>query len=211
MEGAAPSEKGPICKIRRQHLNNLAGTKRKQRFWREQQGPFMPFLCAKFKSRVTRKPVAILALVCLYLGVPLTSRVIAQGVFTIGPMVHWNLYPTETKTSYSLEASYWERPGDNYPFLGIDLGFEFARHTFRMYFELQTSVMFAGVSGGPVFEINQDYDSPDRPAGSSNHLGMQCSGWFWYAIGGDCRYRRIGGRTIVAPGLFAKIPLGDDW
>jgi hypothetical protein len=68
----------------------------------------------------------------------------------------------------------------------------------RLYGEVQTGIGVAGISAGPVIEIQTDTPSIK--------LGYQASIWGNYYLGFDFRYRRIGKKSFYCPGTYLKIP-----
>lgn len=120
---------------------------------------------------------------------------ISQEVMTIGPMVHINFGGEKIHASYAIESAYWNY--EHFPY-SIDGGIEFESGRFRIYSEFQTGVAVAGISCGPVFELNK----------TGAHLGVQGSVWGNYFLGVDLRIRRIEKTTFKSPGVYLKLPIG---
>jgi hypothetical protein len=121
---------------------------------------------------------------------------IAQEVWTIGPMLHYNFGGEKRTTSFSIEAAYWNVY--KFPY-GLDFAVEFGRKKIRLYSEIQTGVGVTGISLGPVVEFDT--------AGSGTHLGVQCTAWVNYFIGADYRIRYIDKQTFHAGGVYGKLPI----
>ena len=85
----------------------------------------------------------------------------------------------------------------NVPY-SIDGGIEFNKKRIRLYSGVQTGIAVAGLSVGPVLEINK----AERKA----HLGYQTTFWVNYFIGVDYRYRRIDKTNFNCVGTYGKIP-----
>ena len=107
-------------------------------------------------------------------------KTFGQEVWTIGPMLHYNFGGEKNHFSWAIELAYWNVK--NVPY-SIDGGIEFNKKRIRLYSEVQTGIGVAGLSVGPVLEINK----AERKA----HLGYQTTFWVNYFIGVDYRYRRI--------------------
>jgi len=122
-------------------------------------------------------------------------KTLAQSVWTIGPMLHYNFGGEKRHFSFAVELAYWNIK--NVPY-SIDGGIEFSKKRFRLYSEVQTGVGVAGISLGPVFEFNK----VEREA----HLGFQATGWVNYFVGLDYRYRRIDKTNFHCVGTYAKLP-----
>ncbi len=121
------------------------------------------------------------------------NKVKAQSIWTAGPMLHININDKKLKCSYSLEVAYWNFKG--FPW-SIDGAIEFERKKFRLYTEAQTGFGLAGISSGPVFEINRE----DKKIG----LGWQSSLWGNYYLGFDIRFRKISGKKFFCLGSYFK-------
>jgi hypothetical protein len=121
---------------------------------------------------------------------------IAQEVWTIGPMLHYNFGGEKRTTSFSIEAAYWNIY--KFPY-GLDFAVEFDRKKIRLYSEVQTGVGVTGVSVGPVLEFNT--------AEGGRHIGVQGTVWVNYFLGADYRIRYIDKQTFHAGGLYGKFPV----
>lgn len=119
----------------------------------------------------------------------------SQSIWTAGPMLHFNFGGPKMKVSFGLEVAYWNFA--HFPY-SIDFCTEFEKQRIRLYSELQTGVGIAGVSAGPVMEIQTD-----KPAVK---LGFQSSIWGNYFFGIDLRYRYIDKTSFFSPGTYLKIP-----
>ncbi len=124
------------------------------------------------------------------------KKAYSQDVWTVGPMLHINFGDKQVKASFAIEAAYW-----NFYFIpySLDAGIEFEKQKIRVYSEFQTGIGLAGGSIGPVFEFNTKEIIVKG--------GIQASLWANYFIGFDLRYRRIGGKEFIAPGVYAKLPV----
>ena len=124
-----------------------------------------------------------------------------EWIASFGPMFHV-YFGKKVTYGFSIEASYWyyqATPGDKYKLpipMSIDAAIEFNSNGTLLYSELQTGVVFAGASAGPVLQFNKD---------GSKLYGFQSSVWGAFIGGIDFRYRRLGGENLFAPGIFAKI------
>lgn len=128
-------------------------------------------------------------------------KTFGQEVWTIGPMIHYSFGGDKRHFSWAIELAYWNIKDVPYSF---DAAVEFSKKRFRIYSEVQTGVGAAGVSIGPVLEINKE----ERKA----HLGFQTTVWANYFIGLDYRYRRIDKTNFHCIGTYGKIPFGrKDW
>jgi hypothetical protein len=130
------------------------------------------------------------ALICFVLLTNCPS--VAQSVYTIGPMLHFNIGDRPVRTSFGIEFAYWNI--DHTPY-GFDLGFDCQKGKFRLYSEMQTGVGVAGMSAGPFLEFRNE-----KPVS----LGMQGSIWANYIVGMDLRFRFSKGQDYFAPGFYAK-------
>ncbi|MBN8695731.1 MAG: hypothetical protein J0L87_04305 [Bacteroidetes bacterium] len=131
----------------------------------------------------------------------ISSKMLGQSVWTIGPMFHYNFGGEKRHFSFAIETAYWNIK--NFPY-SIDAGIEFGKKRVRLYSELQTGFGIAGISAGPVLEINK----AERKA----HLGIQSTVWMNYFIGLDYRYRRIDKTNFYCVGTYGKIPFATkDW
>jgi hypothetical protein len=118
----------------------------------------------------------------------------SQFVF-VGPMVHWRFGSTvEKQIDYGLEASFWEDDVQ----VGVDLGVDFSKNKFRVYSELEPSLIIIGLSGGMVVEFSKN---------EMSKLGFQGSVWAACFAGVDYRFRILNGENIRMFGLFAKAPV----
>lgn len=134
-------------------------------------------------------------LILLFCFMGLFHGGISQEAWTIGPMIHLNFGGEKMKFSYSIESAYWNY--ENFPY-SIDAGLEFESGRFRVYSEFQTGIGLAGVSFGPVFELNNNK--------TRSHFGFQGSIWGNYFLGFDVRLRRIEQTTYKSPGAYFKLP-----
>jgi len=123
------------------------------------------------------------------------STTTAQSLWTIGPMVHWNIGNKMTRASWGVEFAYWN--WNHFPY-SIDGGMEFGRQRIRLYSEAQTGIGILGLSAGPVLEFQTK-----KPA---LRLGFQGSLWANYFGGVNLRFRRIDKHGYFCPGLYVKIP-----
>ena len=121
------------------------------------------------------------------------SRVSSQTIWTVGPMLHVNFGGEKTRASWALEFAYWNFSHFPYSF---DFAAEFQKGRIRLYTEAQTGIGIAGISSGPVLEIQTD-----NPA---LKVGFQCSVWGNYYLGFDLRLRFIDGKTFICPGTYVK-------
>jgi hypothetical protein len=133
----------------------------------------------------------------VFMAVFLPSLFAAQSIWTIGPMLHVNFGDEKIKASFGLEAAYWNFT--KFPY-SVDLGLEIEEGKFRLYTEAQTGVGVAGISAGPVLEI-QTEDSKGK-------FGFQASVWGNYFLGFDLRGRWVDSKTFFCPGTYVKIPIG---
>ena len=139
---------------------------------------------------MTKKILIVLALLC---GFSITSK--SQIVYTIGPMIHLNFGGEHLKVSYAVECSYWNLKNIYY---GIDGGIEFEKNAIRLYSELQTGFGLAGISAGPVLELNT--------IKSKFYLGFQSTIWANFFVGIDYRKRWINSMNYNCAGLYFKFP-----
>src|SRR4051812_16341014 len=79
-------------------------------------------------------------------------KTFGQEVWTIGPMLHYNLGGEKRHFSWAIELAYWNVK--NVPY-SIDGGIEFNKKRIRFYSEVQTGIGVTGLSIGPVLEINK--------------------------------------------------------
>jgi hypothetical protein len=117
----------------------------------------------------------------------------SQTIWTVGPMIHFNIGGKQKQFSYSLEFAYWNF--SHFPY-SVDFAAEFAKKRIRLYSELQTGIGIAGLSAGPVFEIQTD-----KPACK---LGFQGSVWGNYYLGFDLRFRYMDNTGFFCPGTYLK-------
>ena len=123
-------------------------------------------------------------------------NVLAQEVWTVGPMLHLNFGRGKPTVSFAIEAAYWNIT--NVPH-SVDFGIEFdLRKTTRFYSELQTGIGFAGVSVGPVLQVG---------GGDGAKLGLQGTAWINYYVGLDYRMRFFRDQKHHSGGLYAKLPV----
>ena len=146
------------------------------------------------RMNIPFRPLLVLA--CLAC-VPLRAEAGGDYILMVGPMLHFNGVPGKAGSQWSLgvEASFWT--GVGIP-LGVDVGLEYNKgDVFRLYSELETGYVFAGVGAGPVIELS--------PRGIT--AGVQASPWINCFVGADYRVRKLIGRPMeTAPGLYAKAP-----
>jgi hypothetical protein len=121
----------------------------------------------------------------------------SQTIWTVGPMLHVNFGGKEgekkVKVSYALEFAYWNFSRFPYSF---DFAAEFGKKRIRLYTEAQTGIGIAGISAGPVLEIQTDK--------SACKLGFQTTVWANYFLGFDYRYRRIDKTNFNCIGTYVK-------
>lgn len=122
--------------------------------------------------------------------------VLAQEIWSIGPMLHINFGGEKRTTSFAIEAAYWNI--DRFPY-SVDFAIEFDRGAVRLYSEAQTGIGLAGVSVGPVIEFARN------PGGV--RLGMQGTVWANYFLGVDYRLRFIRGNRFHCLGFYGKLPI----
>ncbi len=122
----------------------------------------------------------------------------SQQIWTIGPMVHYNFNNGKNHFSYALECSFWNL---EHFFYSIDGGIEFESKKIRIYSELQTGILVAGISLGPLLEINTNENK--------THFGIQSSIWANYLIGVDYRMRWVNKEKSNCIGLYFKLPIAD--
>src|SRR6476620_6069521 len=79
---------------------------------------------------------------------PLTIS--AQTSWTMGPMLHVNLGGEKIRASWAMEFAYWNFNSFPYSF---DFAVEFERKKIRLYTEMSTGCLVAGVAAGPVIEF----------------------------------------------------------
>jgi hypothetical protein len=127
------------------------------------------------------------------------SPSLAQQIWSIGPMFHFNFGGEKRSTSFSLEAAYWNI--DDFPY-SVDFGVEFDRKRIRLYSEAQTGIGFTGLACGPLLEFNTK-DGKVK-------LGVQGSVWANYFIGADYRIRFVDDTTFHCIGIYGKIPFRTD-
>ena len=144
-----------------------------------------------------KRTILILALFLLSFNL----KTFGQSVWTIGPMIHYNFGGEKRHFSWAVEVAYWNIKNIPYSFDGA---IEFSKKRIRIYSEVQTGVGAAGVSLGPVLEINKEEHKA--------HLGFQTTVWANYFLGLDYRYRRIDKTNFHCIGTYAKVPFGrKDW
>ena len=117
----------------------------------------------------------------------------AGTIWTVGPMLHVNFGAGKIRASYGLEFAYWNF--NHFPY-SIDFATEFERHRIRLYSEAQTGIGIAGISAGPVIEIQTDEPSVKT--------GFQGSVWGNYFWGFDIRFRTIAKNKFFCPGTYLK-------
>ena len=137
------------------------------------------------------KNVSVLALFLLANG-----SVLAQEIWTVGPMFHINFGKEKRTTAFSIEAAYWNITRFIY---SVDVGLEIERGKLRLYSEGQTGIGVTGVSLGPVVEFN----FPE----SKTRLGVQGSCWINYILGVDYRIRFIDHQKFNYIGFYGKLPV----
>jgi hypothetical protein len=114
-------------------------------------------------------------------------------IVMVGPMLHFQFGKERPRTSFAIEASYWNVQGFPY---GFDAAIEFGQGKIRLYSEAQTGIGVAGISAGPFFEFGK---GPAR-------AGLQFTGWANYYIGADFRMRFYNGPDTKAVGIYGKLP-----
>ena len=102
----------------------------------------------------------------------------AQSVYTVGPMLHINIGNKCLKASLGFELAYWSF-SHNLPY-GYNIGIEHQKSKLRIYTEVQTGIIWGGISAGPCLEIRKD---------SCCKLFLQTSVWANAIIGIDFRFR----------------------
>jgi len=123
-------------------------------------------------------------------------NVLAQEIWTVGPMLHVNFGREKPTVSVAIEAAYWNVT--TFPY-SVDFGIEFDRRkTTRFYSELQTGIGVAGISVGPVLQVG---------GGDGAKLGLQGTAWINYYLGLDYRMRFFRGQKHRSVGLYAKLPV----
>ena len=125
----------------------------------------------------------------------LNGNVLAQEVWTIGPMLHWNFGGEKRSPSFSIEAAYWNIKA--FPH-SVDFGIEFDRGKLRLYTEAQTGIGVTGISLGPVVEFNFTEGKV--------RAGAQGSCWLNYFLGIDYRLRFIDKKKFNCVGIYGKLP-----
>jgi len=138
-----------------------------------------------------KKIAATIVFICL-----LNGNLFSQELWTIGPMLHYNFGGEKRTTSFAIEAAYWNIK--HFPY-SVDAAIEFDRGKIRWYSELQTGVGIAGLSAGPVLELNIDKGSA--------HLGFQSTFWANYFLGADFRMRWIDNNRYKCVGIYGKLPI----
>jgi hypothetical protein len=121
---------------------------------------------------------------------------LAQEIWTIGPMFHFNFGGAKRTTAFSVEAAYWNITHFIYSF---DAGLEIEKGKLRLYSEAQTGLGVTGLSLGPVVEFN----FPE----SKVRLGVQGSCWVNYILGADYRVRFIDKQKFHYVGIYGKVPM----
>jgi hypothetical protein len=111
-------------------------------------------------------------------------------------MLHINFGGDKPHGSFAVELAYWNL--EHFPY-SIDGGVEFESKRIRFYSEAQTGILVAGLSLGPVFQINTDEGSA--------HLGIQTSLWANYYLGFDYRKRWIDKKKFNCIGTYVKLPV----
>ncbi|MBI5541011.1 MAG: hypothetical protein HY951_13180 [Bacteroidia bacterium] len=120
----------------------------------------------------------------------------SQKVWTIGPMFHVNFGGEKIRGSFALEVAYWNL--EHFPY-SFDGGIEFESKKIRFYSEIQTGILVAGLSVGPLLQINTNEGSA--------HFGIQTSVWANYFIGFDYRKRWVNKEKLNCFGVYAKLPV----
>ena len=142
---------------------------------------------------MTKKLFVIMLLVCSVFA----ANAQLNQVFMIGPMIHFNIGGPKFNVTYGIECSYWNYRHMPY---SLDVGIDYGANKLRIYSEAQTGIGLIGVAFGPVFQ----YDAELNKA----NLGVQGSLWANYFAGVNLRFRHVGDNTVVAPGIYAKLPFG---
>jgi hypothetical protein len=124
------------------------------------------------------------------------KKINSQSCWTMGPMLHVNFGGEKIRASWALEFAYWNFNSFPYSF---DFAAEFERKKIRLYSEVQTGFLVAGISGGPVIEF--------QTAEKKVKLGLQTSVWANYYWGFDFRMRFIDNKSLICPGTYFKIPI----
>lgn len=125
--------------------------------------------------------------------------VVAQKIWTVGPMIHLNFGGEKKSLSYGLEVGYWLIREGRDIYCGLDGGIEFERKKIRLYGEAQAGIGITGISGGPVLEFNKEQHKV--------HPGFQASAWANFIIGADFRRRWIDKESYNCPGMYLKVPI----
>ena len=123
---------------------------------------------------------------------------VSQEVWTIGPMLHINFGGERTNVSYAIECAYWNL---KHFFYGVDGGIEFGGKRIRIYSEMQTGFLLAGLSAGPLLEINTNE--------GTTHLGFQSTVWANFFLGLDYRFRYVDKTKYNCVGFYLKVPIAD--
>jgi hypothetical protein len=118
----------------------------------------------------------------------------SQTIWSAGPMLHINIGDQKVKASWGFEVAYWNFSRFPYSF---DFCTEFEQKKIRLYSEIQTGIGIAGISLGPVLEIQTDIPAI--------RAGFQGSIWGNYYLGFDFRYRRIDNKSFYCPGTYLKV------
>ena len=121
----------------------------------------------------------------------------SSQIYTIGPMFHYYFGDRKGAFSWGIEGAMWDF-SKRIPY-GYDVGLEFQKSKFRIYSEIQTGIIFAGVSGG----LGLAFKKEERVK-----LFLQGSIWANALIGLDFRLRTLKDDNF-APGVYVKIPFGD--
>jgi hypothetical protein len=124
----------------------------------------------------------------------ISTNVVGQSLWTIGPMLHVNFGGEKRTVSFTLEAAYWNV--SQFPY-SVDFGIEFDRKKTRFYSELQTGIGVTGLSAGPVLQFGQ----------GGPKFGFQGSCWINYYLGVDYRMRFLREEKIRSVGTYFKPPI----
>jgi hypothetical protein len=151
-----------------------------------------------------------LFLLVLIIGIVLLPELLFSQIFTIGPVLNWNIGDKQCRFSGGVEIGIHGLPvGDENgkgSILSLDIGLESGKTKNRFYTELQfikyipgeTVVVFYGLSAGPVIEWGKD---------TKTRIGIQTTAWGCLLLGASLRYRWINKKSYIVPGMFFKFPL----
>jgi hypothetical protein len=123
------------------------------------------------------------------------SYLFTQEVWTIGPMLHYNIGKDKNHLSIGVEVAYWNL---NHFIHSVDFCLEYGGKRIYTYSEVQTGVGIAGLSCGPLLQYRLDEKKLKG--------GFQFSLWADYFWGFDLRFRWTGKNFYFSPGTFVKVP-----